>query len=90
MNTKEFHDKHFRILLWELEWKGFVAEPRKANAIIVEDFYSQAPEDVVTPFQFWGVPIEITADRYNDYYRCMDCQEDEGIRMRATGTREEV
>lgn len=82
MKTKDFEDKHFRILLWELQWKGLVVKPRPVNSTIEEEFYTEALEDMVTPFEFKGVPFEITAKRINDHYGCMDCHinEDRGMR----------
>lgn len=54
-----------------------MAEPRQANGTMVKEFYREARDDVVTPFQFRGAIVEITVDIINEYYGCIDFPVDE-------------
>lgn len=42
---KEFEDQRFENYLWAWCMKELVAQPKRANATLVEEFYNAAPEE---------------------------------------------
>lgn len=52
--------------------KKLVAQPKKENVTMVEEFYNEAPENLSSPFTFRGVNVEFSMDNICDYYGLMN------------------
>lgn len=65
--------------MWDM--RRLVAQLKKANATLVQELYSEALEELDTPFSFRGVSVNVSKDSIFDYYWLMnqDAQGDRGI-----------